>query len=447
MAALFFVLTTFLSPPIGQGDWPQFRGPSGDGRATSLDHPVEWGSEQNIAWKVVVPGAGWSSPLIIGQQVYVATAVAPNSTKPKNMSEGTRDLRSMGLGARVDKNPHRFELHALDLATGKTKWKTLVVERAPLIPVHPSNSQATETPATDGKRVWTYFGTIGIVACLDVSGKLLWTKDLGAYPVMAGLGPGSSPLYSNGLLYVACHNETKSFVVALSPETGEQVWRAETSGKTSWATPMLWNNANRAELVVCGGRNVTSFDPKTGKTFWSMNKLDSGFTASPVGDQKRVYFGGGAPGSQSILYAVLANQSGEIPMPGKDGKSTGIAWSGKRSAPGMASPVLDGRELYVLTDFLNCHDAETGERLYKQRLPGAKTFAASPWIAGGKLFLLDEAGQTFVVETGRAFKLVRVNKLPEGDVFWSTPAIGGQSLLIRGVEHLYCIRDRQTPTQ
>lgn len=422
-------------------DWPQFRGPNDNGALDAIEHPTQWGPDKNIAWKIAIPGAGWSSPVVTGDNIFVTTAVAPTANKPKNMAAGSRDLRSMGLGAKPEDVVLKFEVHCLDLETGQTKWTALVAEQKPILPVHPSNTHATESPVTDGHNVYVYFGSIGVVACVDASGKKKWSKELGAYPVAAGLGPGASLTFGEGLLFLACDNEKQSFVVALDPESGNQVWRADSAGKTSWATPLLWRNDQCTELVCCGGKLVTSYDPKSGEVLWSLGKLDSGFSASPACDRARIFFGGSAPATAAVLYAVTAGAKGDISLAPKTTSNDWVAWSSKRNAPGMASPVVVGEELYVLTDFLNCHDVKTGERIYRQRLNGAKSFAASPWVAGDKIFMLDELGQTFVVQAGREFKLLGVNPLSESDTFWSTPAVAGRSLLIRGVDFLYCIRE------
>lgn len=423
------------------GDWPQFRGPLGNGSAADAQHPAEWGPDKNVAWKVAVPGAGWSSPVVAGRNVFVTTAVAPTENKPKNMAAGSRDLRSFGLGAKPEDAVLKFEVHCLDLESGQTRWSALVAEQKPLLPVHPSNTHATESPATDGENVYAYFGSIGLVAAVDAAGEIRWKEDVGTYPITAGLGTGASLTYGNGLLFLACDNEKQSFVVAFDPKTGERVWTAESEGKTSWSTPVLWTNAKRTELVCCSGKLVTSYDPATGAELWKLGRLDSGFSASPAYDLERIYFGGAAPATAAVLYAVRAGAQGDVSLEPKTESNEFVAWSVKRAAPGMASPLVVGEQLYIVGDFLNCYDVRTGERIYRNRLPGAKSFAASPWVVGDKIFATDETGQTFVVQASRDFKLLHVNTLSESDTFWSTPAVAGRSLLVRGVDYLYCIRE------
>lgn len=421
-------------------DWPQFRGPNGNGTTDHIAHPTEWSADKNVVWKVSIPGAGWSSPIISGEKVFLTTAVADKPLKPKSMSEGSMDLRSMGLGARIEDAVFKFEVVCLDLESGSTQWSTVVAEQKPLIPVHPSNTHATESPVTDGENVYAYFGTIGLVACVGADGQKKWTKEIGTYPVAASLGSGSSLTYGEGLVFLACDNEKQSFLLAMDPKTGEQVWRRDSQGKTSWATPILWKNNVRTELVACSGKEVNSYDPNTGDVLWTMSGLDSGFSASPACDDKRIYFGGASPGSAAVLYAVKAGATGDIRLKDKSATSNEwVVWSSKRNAPGMASPVVVGNELYVVNNFLNCHDATTGERIYRQRLADAKEFAASPWAAGDKIFLTDEQGRTFVVQAGREFKLLATNTLD--DLFWSTAAVAENSILLRGVDFLYCIRE------
>ena len=239
-----------LARPLGAEDnWPQFRGAGGNGLAGDNKLPLEWGADKNIRWKTEVPGVGWSAPIIWGNKLFVTTAVTDNQAKPKSGSRG-----GGGGGGRAKGPPdvtYRWQLHCLDAATGKEIWKQVALEAKPRISKHGSNTYATETPVTDGQHIYAYFGMTGLF-CYDLTGKLIWKKDLGSYPMMAGWGTASSPVLEGELVFVQCDNEQKSFLAAFDKTTGAEKWRAERTEKSTWSTPYLWRNRQRTELVALG---------------------------------------------------------------------------------------------------------------------------------------------------------------------------------------------------
>jgi outer membrane protein assembly factor BamB/Spy/CpxP family protein refolding chaperone len=336
-------------------------------------------------------------------------------------------------------NVYRFEVVCLDRASGRTLWKRTALERKPAIASF-GDVYGNETPATDGERVYAYFGMHGLV-CYDRDGNLVWKKDLEAHPMAFGFGTGSSPVLADGRLFVQCDNEEKSFLAAFDAKTGRDLWRVDRPGKSSWSTPLVWKTRQRTELVLCGDKGVISYDPATGKVLWEMGGITSSFTSSPVADAERVYFGGGGPMGDARLFAVKAGASGDI-TPKEDGTSgDAVVWVQPRSAPFVASPLVYQGQLYVLqgsSNILTCYDASTGKKVYRERLHGARGFTASPWANDGKVFCLDNDGNTYVVQAGPAFKLLGKNKLDE--LCWSSPAAGGGALYLRTVDYLYCVR-------
>ncbi|MGL4554334.1 MAG: PQQ-binding-like beta-propeller repeat protein [Gemmataceae bacterium] len=420
-------------------DSPSFRGPDGSG-VFAPGFPAEWAAGKNVAWKAEVPGGGWSAPVVVAGRVFVTTAVSGGDDRPRNFVDGVKDIRSMvPLFAKKPDKSYRFEVHCLDAATGKPVWKQEVAAKVPPHPSHPSNTFATETPASDGGRVYALFHSAGVLAAFDLDGKKLWERETGAFKMTAGFGTGSSLAAGAGLVFVQNDNEEKSFVAAFDGKTGEPAWRAERKGKSAWASPLLWKNRVRTELVTCGGDRVVSYDPKTGAELWSLGKVAS-FTSSPASDTERVYFGYSNPTTTGPLYAVKAGAKGDV-TPDADDKSEGLAWLRRSSGPGMPSAVSAGGMLYVMGSVgLVAYDAATGEVKYKQRLPKARTVAASLWAAGGRVFVLDEAGKAFVVKAGPEFELLGTNELD--DTFWSTPAAAGGALYLRGTKALYCVRMR-----
>jgi len=434
-------LVLCLATTAVSADWPQFRGPAGTGRLDKLEHPATWGKDNNIAWAVELPGGGWSSPVVAGDRVFVTAAVAPGADKPKGFLAGVMTPQSMGGGGKAPDKEFAFQVLCLDRATGKTLWSNTTLSRKPPFPTHPSNSFATESPAADGDRVYAWFGSVGTAVAFDREGKEVWKKLYDPQPTGNGFGTGSSLALADGRLFIQCDNEAKSYVAALEAATGKELWKADRTGKTSWSTPVVWRNSKRVEVVTCGAGEVASYDPATGKVLWKFGKVPTAFTSSPAIDGDVIVFGTSSPGVAGVLYAVKAGGDGDLTLPADATASAFVAWSKKGVAPGMASPVAGGGFYYLTRSggVLACHETATGKEVYRERLPGAATIAASMWLAGDRLFVLDEAGKTFVVAAGPKFELVGTNEIK--DTFWSTPAAAGKTLLLRGVEKLYCVRE------
>jgi outer membrane protein assembly factor BamB len=446
-------MVLFSIPVTAHGDeWPQFRGPNGTGFSSETKLPAEWAADKNVAWKVKVPGYGWSSPVVWGDKVFVTTAVSDKQTKPRAFGGGGRGTggRPGGFNRDGGKPPdvvYRWEIYCLDRATGKEIWHQKAREGKPAIPAQMGNTYASETPVTDGERVYAWFGTAGVY-CYDVNGKSLWSKDLGTYKMAMGWGTGSSPALDGDRLFIQCDNEEKSFLIALDKKTGKELWRVDRAEKSGWSTPFVWKNQKRTEVVACG-KKVRSYDSATGKVLWELGGLGAtggmgGMTtnATPVADAERIYFGSGGSFGSGPLFAVKAGASGDITL--KDGATSndGVAWSHTRSGPNIASPLLYKGHLYVMESRsgLSCYDVKTGKAAYqRERLQGARSFTSSLWGYDGKVFCLDEDGQTFVIKAGSKFELLGKNKISE--MFWATPAAAGGTLLMRGVDYLYCIRE------
>ncbi|HZU36435.1 MAG TPA: PQQ-binding-like beta-propeller repeat protein, partial [Gemmataceae bacterium] len=344
---------------------------------------------------------------------------------------------------------YRWEVYCLDAANGKVLWKQVAAERKPRTPKQPSNSYASETPITDGERLYAYFGNTGLF-CYDLDGKLLWSKDLGAYPTAGGWGTGSSPAVDGDRLFVQCDNEQQSFLVALDKKTGDELWRTKRQEKTVWSTPYVWHNRQRTELIA-NGQTVRSYDPATGNLLWELGSGQpsggprgmggmNGPTSSPVADRDLLYVGLGSRMGMRTLFAVKPGATGDISVKTGETTSSGVAWSRRGAGPAMASPLLYRGHLYVLEErggILICVDAKTGQQAYRQRLPQAGGFTASPWAYDGRVFCLDDRGKTFVIEAGPKFKLLGTNALQE--MCWASPAIADGSLFIRGEDDLFAV--------
>jgi outer membrane protein assembly factor BamB len=418
-------------------DWPQFLGPNSSASSSETNLPTEWGAEKNVAWKVKVPGYGWSSPIAWGDKVFVTTAVTDKQIKPTG-SANWRD----GQGARLDA-VYKWEIYCLRAADGKVIWKRTAAERKPIIPINSSNTYASETPVTDGERVYASFGTHGLF-CYDLAGNQVWKKDLGSYRTEYSHGTGASPACDGERLFIQCDNEDRSFLVALDAKTGEQRWRVERAEKTGWSTPLVWKNKVRTEVVCLGRQRVQSYDPATGKQWWELSGMNGQAMASPVAGDDLLFAGtGGQLGGGRPLFAVKAGASGDVTLKPGAGSNEGVAWHLAKAGPLAATPLLYRGHLYILEQHLglvSCYAARTGKQVYRERLPQARGFLASPWAYEGKVFCLDEDGQTFVLQAGPEFKLLGQNKI--GETCWASPALAG-ALFLRTVDHLYCIRNKQ----
>lgn len=412
---------TLIATACQAADWPQFRGPAGNGIADGVSVPESWDESTNIAWKVDVPGEGWSAPIVVGQKVFLTTAVP------------------------ADGDALSFEVHCYNLADGELVWKKVAKLAPPSEPTHRDNTYASETPVTDGERVYAYFGMNGLF-CYDLNGELVWKKDLGAFPMDNGWGTSSSPAIAGGKLFIQIDNEADSHLVALNTSDGSQAWRVERPEEDSnWSTPLVWQNSERTELIV-GGDIVRSHDPATGEVFWSMEIGGrSSATAAAIGDvlyigseNRSRSRGGGTPGG---LFAVRAGASGEIDFTQDEAKQQGLLWANVRGSIGIASPLVYQGQIYVPErrgGVLRVHDAATGEESYRTRLPSGGVFWASPLGVNGRVHVIDEKGKTFFLAPGPDYKLLGDSSL--SGQFWSTPALVGDAMLIRSAENLYCVR-------
>jgi len=460
------LLALGLSAAARGADWPQFRGPNGCATTAETGLPAEWGADKNVAWKVSVPGYGWSSPIVWGDKVLLTTASADKQTKPSGGFGGPGGGRGgpggFGRGPRPPEDTYKWEVYCLSAADGTVLWKQTAAERRPALPKNGSNTYATETPATDGERVYAYFGGIGAVFAFDLAGKEVWKADIGAYPVQFGHGTASSPVLAGGRLFLQCDNEEKSFLLALDARTGKELWRAAREERTSWSTPLVWQNKERTEVVCVGSPRVRSYDPATGRQLWELGGLNGQVKASPVASAELLYVGigggpggfgpgrGGGPGGRGgfggeggsrPLFAVKAGAASDITLKEGARANDAVAWSLPAAGPSTASPLLYDGYLYVLEErggLVSCYDAKTGKQAYKERLPGARSFTSSPWAYEGKVFCLDDAGTTHVFQAGPAFKALAKNAIDE--MCWSSPAVAGGAVYLRTVDHFYCLR-------
>jgi outer membrane protein assembly factor BamB len=429
---------TLLQAAPADHHWPQFRGPGALGVSTQTNLPVQWSTNENVAWCAELPGYGWSSPIVWGDKVFVTTAVSEGEVEPPK-----KGLYFGGERQTPSRHAHRWTVLCLDLKSGEIRWRKVVHQGTPPTPLHIKNTYASETPVTDGERVYAYFGNVGLF-CLDRQGQELWSQKWPVVKTRYGWGSAASPVLHGDRLFIVNDNEDQSFLVALDKKSGKQLWRVEREEKSNWATPYVWENDQRTELVTPGRKKVRAYDLE-GTPLWELGGMSSIVVPTPFSKFGLLYVCSGyVLDKQRPLFAVRPGATGDISL--TEGESTNqfIAWHHKLAGPYNPSPLVYGDYFYVLFDggFLSCHDARTGAQIYeKQRLntEGTSAFTASPWAYEGKLFCLSEEGDTFVVQAGPNYKLLRRNSLAE--MCMATPAIAEGSLLLRTASKLYCLRN------
>jgi outer membrane protein assembly factor BamB len=422
--------------------WPQFRGPQAGAVPDDPALPDSWSETENIVWKTDIPGAGWSSPVVWDDHVFVTATIAPR--------EEPRPIR--GLYDPGDENgrtrstaEHRWMVYDVDFTTGKIRWQQELLRAVPKVQRHIKNSFASETPVTDGERVYVYFGSLGVLTALDMSGRRLWTKELGAFDGRQAFGTAASPAVHGDRMIVVHDNATESFIAAYDRRTGEEIWRVKRDEVENWSTPFVWENDLRTEIVTSGLRKVRSYD-LDGKLLWELSGMTVNVTPTPFAHHGLVYINSGYPGaSPRPVYAVRPGASGDISLKPGETSNEFIVWYQPLLGTYNTSSLVYGGLYYTLLDrgFLLAHDARTGKQIYgRQRISAeASGFTASPWAYNGKIFLLSEDGDTFVVQAGPEFKVIGKNTLNEMSL--ATPAVVRGSVLMRTQSKLYRIAKRQ----
>ncbi len=426
---------------IAASDWSQFRGPLGNGASRDARLPDEWSETTNLAWKIEIPGAGWSQPIIANGTVFLTAATSTPPLRPKSYAAGVDDPHTTtGSKTPAPDIALDWKLWAMDESSGRIRWERTLATGKPRYPAHPSNTYASETPAADAARVCVFFGSAGVAAAFDYAGALHWKRDLGVFRMRENYGTGSSPRLHSGLLYIQCFNEDQAFVVCLDAANGREKWRLSRPRPGScWNTPLFWHTASGPDLVVYSQKLMTGLDPVSGVERWRMEGLDMPAMTSACADEARLYFGCRDPYKGGPLRALSRSLRGIHDTPNAAPVTVREAWSAPGSAPGMPSPVAsDGFVFAVHDTFLACHAADTGRQVYKERLPGLGAVIASPIVADGKLLVLGESGAALVLRVGPRFEILGRSKLD--DLFWASPAVTPESLLLRGAQHLYCVR-------
>jgi outer membrane protein assembly factor BamB len=414
MTRLLLVFLLFLP---ARADWPQFRGPAGNGHSPARGLPLHWSESENVTWKTPIPHRGWSSPVVYGEQVWLTTATADG-----------RELFVLCL--------HR--------GTGKVMLHRKLFDVAEPQYVHPFNTHASPTPVIEERRVYITFGAAG-TACLDTrTFRVLWERrDIQCNHFR---GAGSSPILFRHLLLMHFDGSDRQFVIALDKRTGRTVWQtnrsidfqdldengrpaAEGDMRKAFATPHVERINGRWEMISLGAKAAYSYDPLTGRELWRVEeRAQHSASTRPVLGHGLIFFPTGFAAGQ--LFAVRAGGSGLL-------TDAHIAWKVKRGVPNKPSLLLVDDLIYMVNDsgIATCIEAKTGEVVWQQRVGGE--YSASPIYAAGRLWFFSEDGKTIVLRPGRAFEKLAENQL--GDGFLASPAIAGEAFFLRSRTHLYRI--------
>ena len=359
--ALLFTLCLLVSNSVMAGDSPQFRGPGGEGHSDEKHLPLTWSPTENIRWKTDLEGLGWSTPSIVGSEVWLTTA----------LDEG-KSLRVI----------------CLDKDSGAIRHNVEVFHHDDPGPIHKKNSYASPSVLIDGDRLYVHFGRLG-TACLDHEAKVLWKTEL---KYNHRHGPGGSPVIFGDLLVIACDGTDIQYVTALNKRTGKEEWKTTRDGKMAYSTPLVIEVNGQKQLVSTGGEWAISYAPETGQELWRF-RYPAGYS--------------------------------NVPRP-----------------PLNPSPLLIGSELYLVDDsgIAACLDAKTGKQHWKRRIGG--NFTASPLYAEERIYLLDEAGKTYVIApTKEEYRELAVNELPGRTQ--ASIAAADESLFLRTDTSLYRIQSKR----
>lgn len=445
--------------------WPQFRGTGASGVADAATLPLTFSPTENVAWVADIPGRGWSSPIVWGNRVFVTAALNAGEFKAPSTgifgNDFAAELTAKGLppeevNKRViardieladEANEVSYVVYALDAGTGKIVWKQEAHKGKPAGGRHRKNTYASETPATDGERVYASFGgNVGVFA-YAMTGELVWKKTWPPQPIYLDFGTASSPIVHNGRVYQLHDNEGESFLTALDAKTGKDVWSVnrsafETRAKSGWATPFIWTHSGRTEIVTIGKGLVVSYG-LDGKELWRMRGMTQA-TPSPTAAGGMLFVGSGSQGENNRpLFAVKPGASGDISLAQGQTANDFVSWFQPRFAAYTGSPLVYRGRVYSINDngILQVADAETGKELYKARVGGGGlTFSASPLASKGRIYAMSEDGDVVVFEAADEYKELAKNSF--GEMSLATPAADANSLYVRTATKLYRVANK-----
>jgi outer membrane protein assembly factor BamB len=389
---------------IGRHDWPWWRGPDGNGTVSDPPIPTVWSETQNIRWKTDVPGRGHSSPIRCGSRVFLTTA---------------------------DEDAQTQSVLAFDFETGNRLWSTQV-HQGQFPKIHPKNSHASSTPATDGSRVFAAFlhGDELIVTALDFEGRKLWQTSAG--PFHSEHGYGASLVLQGPLVILSGDSRDTAYLAGLHRETGELIWRTPRSASHdhgNYSSPVLARLGGREQIIMTGLEHVISYDPLAGTELWKIDGPTLVMANTPAVQDPYVVVSGGFP-EQRILSIRIDNL--------EDVGQKNIVWSSIKNVSYVPSPIIDKERVLILADngTLASFQLSDGHLDWQARLGG--NYTASLTRAGGDFLALNEAGEATVFRASPEFQIVHKNRLADAGGM-ATPSVCAGRILVRTDHALYCI--------
>jgi len=431
-------LTGLLASTAVAESWPQFRGPGGDGIAPAKNVPVNWSTDENIAWQTAIPGKGWSSPVLVGNKVWLTTAIE-TLLSDEEKEERLKDAKP--FQRRQSNLASTVELKAVevDYQTGKLLRTVDLFHVDEPLTVHLTNSYASPTPVADGKYLYCYFGTYG-TCCIDTeTAEVVWKNN--DNPLEYYVGPGSSPVVVGDMVILTCDGVNEQYITGIDKKTGETAWKTERppyrtddgDRKKAYATPLVVKIDGQTQVIVPGAQWVCAYDPQSGKELWRADH-GSGFSnvPAPVYDSGTVYICSGFMRPQ--LFAIRTDGEGDV-------TSSHIEWTFSRQVPTTPSPVLVDGRIYMVSDrgVATCVDAATGQEVWTSRMGG--NYSASPTYADGRIYFCSESGMTTVIKPGDEYEVIAENDL--GERIMANPIFLDGNLVIRTAENLYRIREKE----
>ena len=433
----------------GSVDWPSFRGVGAKGIAEGYPLPVSWnadpeqGQVKGILWSAKVPGLGHSSPVVCGNQVLVATAIAEEGEAPLQVGRGGRP------DAADDNGTQSWVVISYDRTTGKELWRSVAHRGTPRATRHAKATHANTSVAVHGDRLVAFFGSEGL-HCFDLQGKRIWSRDLGVINISKygiGWGYASSPAIHKDRIAVICDDPSQPFVAVLRLSDGQEVWRRKRDDdcERSWGTPAIFSHPARTQVVINGWPWIVAYDFENGNELWRIHGGGDNPVPTPFEAHGSIFITN-AHGAQSPIYVVEPDASGDITptddreQSGKLDKSDGIVWSTMKGGSYMSTPVVYGDYLYLgsSSGILRCFNARNGEKIYEKRLGSGASMIASLVAGDGKIFCASENGTVYVVAAGPEFRVQARN--PMGQPCFASPAISQGVIYLRTTGNLFAVQ-------
>jgi len=413
--------------------WPQWRGPIATGEAPMGTPPIEWSETKNVKWKLEIPGKGHSTPIIWKDMVFITTATETGKKieeKGADSDDSPGWMRGLKPESILD-----FRVMALQRNDGKVIWETSVIQEAPVDGTHETGTWASNSAITDGEHLYAYFGSRGLY-CLDFEGNVLWQRDFGQMSKKMSFGEGSSPAIYQDKIVIIWDHEGDSFLYILDKNTGKDIKKIPRDEATSWSSPMVVEVNGKPQIITSATSKIRSYDLETGAIIWSGTGMTANVIPNPIIQGNMLYLMSGFRGN-AMMAIDLLKAKGDI------NGTDAIVWEYNKNTPYTPSALLAKDKLYFLrtnNGNLTCLDAKTGEEYYAlEKLSGTGTIFASIVGAADRLYVTSQSGTSYVIKQGPEFEILSKNVLDDGN--FSSPAIVGNELFIRGFQYLYCISE------